>query len=109
MTDPAMLSFVLRRARASVPIMGGFDKLQRRLQKAALAVFGSADSGPRVQAALLVRAMALLLPAPALDNVLKASHLRCLLRSIAEGWRCIISAISTGSLASIPSVHAQNE
>lgn len=75
MTEPAMLSFVLRRARASVPIMGGADKLQRRLQKAALAVFGSADSGPRVQAALLVRAMALLLPAPALDNVLKVRNL----------------------------------
>ena len=75
MTDPAMLTFVLRRARASVPVMGGFDKLQRRLQKAALTVFGSAESGPRVQAALLVRSMALLLPAPALDNVLKVCNI----------------------------------
>ena len=41
------------------------------LQKVALKVFGAADSGPRVQAALLIRAMAMLLPAPALDNALK--------------------------------------
>ena len=66
-----MLSYVLRRARASVPLYGNFDKLLRRLQKVALRVFGSADSGPRVQAALLTRAMAMQLPAPALDNALK--------------------------------------
>ena len=72
LTDPAMLLYVLRRARASVPLYGGFDKLVRRLQKVALRVFGSADSGPRLQAALLIRSMAMLLPAPALDNALKA-------------------------------------
>ena len=56
-------------------LYGGFDKLLRRLQKVALRVFGAADSGPRVQAALLIRAMAMLLPAPALDNALKVGSL----------------------------------
>ena len=70
-----MLSYVLRRARASVPLYGGFDKLLRRMQKVGLRVFGAADTGPRVQAALLIRAMAMLLPAPALDNALKVDFL----------------------------------
>jgi nucleolar complex protein 2 len=80
-----MLLYVLRRARASVPLYGGFDKLVRRLQKVALRVFGSADSGPRLQAALLIRSMAMLLPAPALDNALKArfnKQLKAVLRNL---------------------------
>ena len=34
-------------------------------------LFGSADNAPRVQAVLLVRAMAMELPQPSLDNCLK--------------------------------------
>lgn len=49
-----------------------YDKLQRRYLKAALSLFGSADDSARVQAVLLVRSMALVLPQPSLDNCLKA-------------------------------------
>jgi nucleolar complex protein 2 len=75
LTDAAMLAFILRRLRASTVFLAPFEKLQRRLLKAALGLFGSADSAPRVQAILLVRQMALDLPQPALDNCLKVSCL----------------------------------
>jgi len=71
LTDGAMLAFILRRLRASTVLLAPYEKLQRRLLKAALGLFGSADNAPRVQAVLLVRQMALELPQPALDNCLK--------------------------------------
>jgi nucleolar complex protein 2 len=74
MTESSMLAFILRRARASVALLAPYDKLRRRLLKAALALFGSAEAAPRVQAALLVRAMALALPPPALDACLKGAY-----------------------------------
>lgn len=39
-----------------------------------LQLFGSADSAPRVQALLLIRQVALVLPQPALDNCLKVQE-----------------------------------
>jgi nucleolar complex protein 2 len=71
LTDGAMLTFILRRLRASTVMLAPYDKLQRRLLKSALGLFGSADNAPRVQAILLVRQMAMDLPQPALDNCLK--------------------------------------
>lgn len=49
LTDSAMLTFILRRVRASTVMLAPFEKLQRRLLKAALGLFGSADNAPRVQ------------------------------------------------------------
>jgi nucleolar complex protein 2 len=49
MTEPAMLAFLLRRLRASAAFLGPFDKIQRKLLKAALQVFGTAEHAPRVQ------------------------------------------------------------
>lgn len=69
-----MLAFILRRVRASVVFLAPFSKLQRRFLKAALQVFGSAEDSPRVQAILLVRAMALALPPPAIDACLKGVY-----------------------------------
>lgn len=74
MTDATMLAFVLRRLRASVVFLAPYEKLQRKYLKIALGLFGSADAGPRVQAVLLVRSMALVLPQPALDTVLKGAY-----------------------------------
>jgi nucleolar complex protein 2 len=54
MTEPAMLAFLLRRLRASAAFLGPFDKIQRKLLKAALQVFGTAEHGPRVQVSLCV-------------------------------------------------------
>jgi len=99
LTDPAMLSYVLRRARASVPLYGGFDKLLRRLQKVSLRVFGAADSGPRVQAALLIRAMAMLLPAPALDNALKVASCCSVLSTVASCFLLFFSKHCNISMA----------
>lgn len=53
-TESAMLAFVLRRLRASAPFYGPFAKIQRRTLRAALGIFGSADSAPRVQVRLLL-------------------------------------------------------
>ena len=72
-----MLAFILRRLRASTPLLAPYDKLQRRLLKSALGLFGSGDNAARVQAVLLVRQMALDLPQPALDNCLKVRGCGC--------------------------------
>jgi hypothetical protein len=74
MTEPAMLAFILRRIRASTIFFAPYSKLQRRLLKAALTLFGSADAAPRVQAILLVRSMAMKLPQPSLDACLKGVY-----------------------------------
>jgi len=49
MTEPAMLAFMLRRLRASAPMLAPFAKIQRRLLKLALQLFGSAENAPRLQ------------------------------------------------------------
>lgn len=69
-----MIAYILRRIRPSVPFLAPFNKLQRRYLKAALQLFGSADAGPRVQAVLLIRSMALRLPSPAIDMCLKGVY-----------------------------------
>lgn len=69
-----MLAFILRRIRASTIFFAPYSKLQRRLLKAALTLFGSADAAPRVQAILLVRSMAMKLPQPSLDACLKGVY-----------------------------------
>ncbi|KAL4519392.1 hypothetical protein Ndes2437A_g07590 [Nannochloris sp. 'desiccata'] len=74
MTEPSMLAFILRRIRASTIFFAPYSKLQRRLLKAALTLFGSADAAPRVQAILLVRSMAMKLPQPSLDACLKGVY-----------------------------------
>ena len=74
MTEGVTLAFALRRLRASVPLLAPFDKLQRKFLKQALSVFGSAENAPRVQAILFMRAMAVQLPPPMLDSVLKVSR-----------------------------------
>ncbi|EFN57450.1 hypothetical protein CHLNCDRAFT_142934 [Chlorella variabilis] len=74
LTDGAMLTFILRRLRASTLLLAPYEKLQRRLLKMAFSLFGSADNATRVQAILLVRQMALELPQPALDNCLKGVY-----------------------------------
>ncbi len=55
MTEAAMLSFALRRLRASVVFLAPFERLQKKLLKLALTLFGSADNTPRVQAVLMLR------------------------------------------------------
>eukprot|EP00891_Asterochloris_glomerata_P005532 jgi/Astpho2/5532/gw1.00079.30.1_t len=74
MTEGVTLAFALRRLRASVPLLAPFDKLQRKFLKQALSVFGSAENAPRVQAILFMRAMAVQLPPPMLDSVLKGVY-----------------------------------
>eukprot|EP00877_Chromochloris_zofingiensis_P001779 jgi/Chrzof1/11601/Cz06g01210.t1 len=74
MTESAMLAFTLRRLRASTAFLASFSKIQRRLLKTALQLFGSADNAPRVQAILFIRDMALTLPPPALDTCLKGVY-----------------------------------
>ena len=69
-----MLAFILRRIRASTVFFAPYAKLQRRLLKSALTLFGSAEAAPRVQAILLVRSMALKLPSPSLDACLKGVY-----------------------------------
>ncbi|KIY92006.1 hypothetical protein MNEG_15957, partial [Monoraphidium neglectum] len=91
--EAAMLAFVLRRLRASAPLLGPFAKIQRRTLRAALGVFGSADNAPRVQAILLVRAIALSCPPPALDSCLRGTY-----RAFAQNAKFVTAA-------SLPHIH----
>ena len=73
MTDSAMLTFTLRRLRASVVLLAPFVKLQKKFLRQVLTVFGGADKAPRLQALLFIRQMAAMLPPPALELALKVS------------------------------------
>ena len=71
MTDSAMLTFTLRRLRASAVLLAPFVKLQRKFLRQVLTIFGGADKAPRLQALLFIRHMAAVLPPPALELALK--------------------------------------
>lgn len=72
MTNAGMQAFILRRLRASAVFLRPFEKLTRKLLKAALQLFGTADDrAVRVQAILFIRQTAIVLPQPALDMCLK--------------------------------------
>ena len=73
MTDSAMLTFTLRRLRASVVLLAPFVKLQKKFLRQVLTIFGGADKAPRLQALLFIRQMAAMLPPPALELALKVS------------------------------------
>ena len=75
MTDSAMLTFTLRRLRASVVLLAPFAKLQRKFLRQVLTIFGGADKAPRLQALLFIRHMAAMLPPPALELALKVCSL----------------------------------
>ena len=93
MTEPAMLAFTLRRLRASAAFLAPFAKIQRRLLKLALTVFGGPEQAPRMQAILYVRAMAIQLPHPALDRCLRGVY------------RTYAAAAKFVSAATVPSLH----
>eukprot|EP00873_Tetraselmis_striata_P023861 jgi/Tetstr1/444125/TSEL_032023.t1 len=73
-TDPTLVAFILRRVRASMPLLGACERLQKMYLKAVLGIFGSSDSKARIQAILFLRQGALLLPDPALDTILKGAY-----------------------------------
>ena len=54
-TDRGLLAFVLRRLRASVPLMLGMNKVQSKLLKQAVELFRDGERKARIQAFLLVR------------------------------------------------------
>ena len=101
MTDSAMLTFTLRRLRASVVLLAPFVKLQRKFLRQVLAIFGGADKAPRLQALLFIRHMAAVLPAPALDLALKVTHQLLSLNSLGMlGCACGFLIIVHGYLKS---------
>ncbi|KDD73570.1 hypothetical protein H632_c2047p0, partial [Helicosporidium sp. ATCC 50920] len=59
MTDPGMMSYVLRRVRASAWALTPLPRLQHRAMKMALEVFARGKGPARVQAVVLARAVAL--------------------------------------------------
>lgn len=73
MTDSGMLTFTLRRLRASVVLLAPFVKLQKKFLRQVLTIFGGADKAPRLQALLFIRQMAAMLPPPALELALKVA------------------------------------
>lgn len=57
--DGPMCGFVLRRLRASIPLIGKKLKLARKVLMCALGFFGNEAKSPRVQAIMLIREMVL--------------------------------------------------
>ncbi|MEW5298161.1 MAG: hypothetical protein WDW36_001313 [Sanguina aurantia] len=75
MTDAPLITFTLRRLRASVLLLAPFKRQGDKFLKASLGLFGSsADPGPRVQAFLSIRQMALSMPAPMMDHCLRGVY-----------------------------------
>ncbi|KAL3162814.1 hypothetical protein ABBQ32_009271 [Trebouxia sp. C0010 RCD-2024] len=93
MTDSAMLTFTLRRLRASVILLAPFVKLQRKFLRQVLTIFGGADKAPRLQALLFIRHMAAMLPPPALELALKGVY-----RSFVQNAKFV-------NAASVPHIH----
>lgn len=93
MTDSAMLTFTLRRLRASVVLMAPFFKMQRKFLRQVLTIFGGADKAPRLQALLFIRHMAAVLPPPALELALKGVY-----RSFVQNAKFV-------NAASVPHIH----
>lgn len=69
--DGAMCGFVLRRLRASVPLIGKKVKLMKKVLLCVLGFFASEAKSPRVQAIMLVREMVLKLGDNATDMCMK--------------------------------------
>ncbi|KAK9822072.1 hypothetical protein WJX74_004970 [Apatococcus lobatus] len=74
LTESGSIAYVLQRMRALVPLLAASQRLQRKLLQHCLTLFGSDQRGPALQALLLIRQMALLLPDPALDLALKGTY-----------------------------------
>ncbi|KAK9791168.1 hypothetical protein WJX73_004155 [Symbiochloris irregularis] len=93
LTHASLQAFALRRMRASVVFLVSSDAVQRKLMRHALQVMGSADASARVQAFLLVREMASVLPAPTLSNAMKGVY------------RVFVRNAKFVSAASMPHIH----
>ena len=74
LTDAEMTGMVLRQLKASTPFMATFERLIKRVTRTALHCFGSGEPSVRVQAILLLRALAVGLPPPALERVAKGVY-----------------------------------
>lgn len=70
-----MKTFVLHHSMRLLPYFGPFPKVAVKYLKQLLLLWGSAEEGPRLLAFLSIREMALALPHPMLDLVLKVSRL----------------------------------
>jgi nucleolar complex protein 2 len=77
MTDAGMITFTLRRLGASADLLGPFERVQRKMLKAVLQVFGGGDDADnaqlRVAAILLIRRMAVAVP-ESLDSCLRGVY-----------------------------------
>ena len=74
LTDPEMTAMVIRQLKIVTPFMATFERLTKRVTRSALHCFGSGEPSVRVQAILLLRAMAVGLPPPALERVAKGVY-----------------------------------
>jgi len=74
LTDPEMTAMVISQLKIVTPFMATFERLTKRVTRSALHCFGSGEPSVRVQAILLLRAMAVGLPPPALERVAKGVY-----------------------------------
>eukprot|EP00803_Ostreobium_quekettii_P001539 evm.model.scf_347.12 EVM.evm.TU.scf_347.12 scf_347:81912-91436(+) len=73
-TDDRLLAFTLRRLRASAVFLGGSQHIMKNLLRGALEIFGNGGNGPRLQAILLIRELAILHGRPILDACMKGVY-----------------------------------
>ena len=74
LTDAEMTGMVLSQLKSVIPFMATFERLIKRVTRTALHCFGSGEPAVRVQAILLLRAIAVGLPPPALERVAKGVY-----------------------------------
>tara|TARA_Y100001954_G_scaffold227892_1_gene271505 strand:+ start:274 stop:2619 length:2346 start_codon:yes stop_codon:yes gene_type:complete len=74
LTDAEMTAMVIRQLKTVTPFMATFERLTKRVTRSALHCFGSGEPSVRVQAILLLRAMAVGLPPPSLERVAKGVY-----------------------------------
>lgn len=72
--EPSLVAFILRQVRLSVVFLTPFGKYARKYLKYCLKIFSGSDPGPRGQAILLIRQMALTLPPPQMETSLKGVY-----------------------------------
>jgi nucleolar complex protein 2 len=75
LSDPKMLHFVLRHLEGLIPYLSPFASLQKMFLKTLLSLWSSSTETVRVFAFFCIRKMALELPYPFIDHILKGVYL----------------------------------
>lgn len=75
MTEPKMLTFVLKYSQSVVPLFAAFPKIAKRLIKVLFNIWSASEQAPKILAFLNIRSMATMMPYPFINICLKGIYL----------------------------------